>query len=185
MNVTFITSNQHKADLFAEYMGRDIQHKKLDLDEIQSLQLREVVEHKVKEAFAVIKEPTLVEDVALTLNVLKGLPGPFVKWFEKTIGLEGICRLLDNYSDRGAKVSVCYGYFDGNNLHFFEGEVEGTITTDVRKGPSGFGWNPIFQPNGYDKTYAEMTENEQARAGLRATTVYPRLKEFLAGLDKA
>ncbi len=183
MKVTLITGNQHKADLFAKYMGQDIKHQKLDLDEIQSLRLEEVVNHKVKQAFQIIKSPVLVEDVGLTLGVWNGLPGPFVKWFEQTIGLEGICRLLDNYPDRRAKVSVCFGYYDGTEPKFFTGSVEGKIAETVRSGPSNFGWNPIFIPDGFDKTYAEMTAEEEAIHGLRATTVYPQLKQFLSAID--
>ncbi len=170
---TFITGNDQKAALFAEYMGQNIPHKKLDLDEIQSLDLKEVVEHKVKQAFQITNGPVLVEDVALELTALNGLPGPFVKWFEQALGLENICRLLDNYQDRSAKVKICFGYFDGKSLRFFEGEVKGKISNEVREGPSNFGWNPIFISDGSSKTYAESGEN------FREATVFPQIKEFL------
>jgi inosine triphosphate pyrophosphatase len=184
MNVTFITGNQAKADLFAKYMGHEIKHHKLDLEEIQSLELEDIVDHKVRQAYTATEGPVLVEDVALSLSALGGLPGPFVKWFEKTIGLEGICRLLDNYSDRSAVVSVCFAYYDGDRLEFFRGEVEGRISETVKSGPGGFGWNPIFIPNSSNKTYAEMSEDEQNKKGLRATTVYPMIKRFLDDIDK-
>ncbi len=50
-SITFITGNQKKADYLAKYLGFPIEHQKIDLDEIQSLDLREIVEHKVKQAY--------------------------------------------------------------------------------------------------------------------------------------
>ena len=47
-NITFITGNQNKADYLAKYLGHSVDHVKLDLDEIQSLDLKEIVEHKVR-----------------------------------------------------------------------------------------------------------------------------------------
>ena len=61
--ITFITGNQKKADYLAQYLRLNIEHVKLDLDEIQSLDLREIVEHKVKQAYEKIKKPVIVEDV--------------------------------------------------------------------------------------------------------------------------
>jgi XTP/dITP diphosphohydrolase len=69
-------------------------------------------------------------------------------------------------------------------MEFFEGKVKGQIA-DKPRGASGFGWNPIFIPDGSDKTYAEMDDEETERFSLRTTTVYPKMKTFLQGLDKA
>jgi hypothetical protein len=53
-SIVFITGNQKKADYLAKYLGFPIEHIKVDLDELQSLDLREIVEHKVKQAYAKI-----------------------------------------------------------------------------------------------------------------------------------
>lgn len=79
--ITFITGNQKKADYLARYLGFPIEHIKLDLDEIQSLELKEIVEHKVKKAYAKIKKPVIVEDASLEFTSLGRLPGPFIKFF--------------------------------------------------------------------------------------------------------
>ena len=79
-NVTFITGNQYKADYLAKYFGYPIDHLKLDLDEIQSTSLNEIVKHKVRQAYEKIKKPVIVEDVALEFAALGGLPGPFIKF---------------------------------------------------------------------------------------------------------
>lgn len=182
-DVTFITGNQGKADFLAKYLDHPISHKKLDLDEIQSLDLHEIAGHKARQAYEKIKIPVLVEDVSLGFEALDGLPGPFTKWFEIELGLEGICKMLDNFSSRQAVAKICFAYYDGQQLKFFDGEARGTISNKPR-GNAGFGWNPIFIPNGQTKTYAEMNEKETEQYSLRTTTVYPQLKIFLADLDK-
>ena len=73
-SITFITGNQKKADYLAKYLGFPIEHMKLELDEIQSLDLREVVEHKVRQAYEKVRKPILVDDVALEFSTLGRLP---------------------------------------------------------------------------------------------------------------
>lgn len=85
-DITFITGNQHKADFLAKHLGMPIAHHKLDLDEIQSTDLRVVVEHKAKQAYEILQKPVLVEDAGLTLTALGNLPGPFIKWFVAELG---------------------------------------------------------------------------------------------------
>jgi inosine triphosphate pyrophosphatase len=80
-SITFITGNQKKADYLARYLGFRIEHIKLDLEEIQSMELQEIVEHKVKQAYEKIKKPVIVEDASLEFTALGKLPGPFIKFF--------------------------------------------------------------------------------------------------------
>ncbi|MBX4199738.1 non-canonical purine NTP pyrophosphatase [Candidatus Saccharibacteria bacterium] len=183
MKVTFITGNQNKADFLAKYLEHELEHVKLELDELQSLDLREITEHKVRQAYEKIGSAVLVEDIAFSLDALGGkLPGPLVKWFIDEMGLDGLCRILDSFDDKGATTTVCYAYFDGNVLKFFEGSLHGTVPEKPR-GEDGFGWNAIFIPDGQTKTNAEMNEEETKRYSLRTATVYPKIKEFLSSLD--
>ena len=180
--VTFITGNQGKADFLAKYVDYPVEHQKVDIDEIQSLNLSEVAEHKVRQAYEVVGRPVLVEDVALVFEALKDLPGPFIKWFEIAIGAEGICRLLDGKS-RKAAARVCMVYFDGHQLEFFDGQLEGRIANNPI-GTNGFGFDPIFIPEGFDITLAEMSDDQLQQNSLRTTTIYPELARFLHKLDK-
>lgn len=177
MSPTFITGNENKARLLREYLGVAIEHRKLDLEEIQSLDLREITEHKARQAYAITGTAVLVEDVSLVIKSMGGLPGPLIKWFLQEIGAAGLCKLADINDSREAVASVTYVYFDGNKLEYFDGSVAGKIA----KHPRGedFGWNPTFIPFGSDKTYAEMNSAEIEKFGLRNTTVYPLLREFL------
>jgi non-canonical purine NTP pyrophosphatase (RdgB/HAM1 family) len=176
-DIVFITGNQHKADYLAKWLGMPINHQKVDLTEIQSLDAHEVVEHKVREAYKITGSPVLVEDISLTFHALGRLPGTLIKWFLEELGNEGLCKLLNSYDNRSATASITYGLFDGETVRMFEAEILGNIPLKPR-GNLGFGWNAVFVPDGTDKTYAEMTDEELEPFSHRAKAV-AKLKEFL------
>lgn len=182
-DITFITGNQGKADFLARHMGSHIRHHKLDLDEVQSLSLEEIAEHKARQAYDILKSPVLVEDVSFALKSLNGLPGPFIKWFEFAIGLKGICKLMSSQESRDVTISVCFCYFDGQQLKRFIGSVDGAVAPEPR-GENGFGFDPIFIRDGQTRTFAEMTDEELEQYSLRTSTVYPQIKKFLSELDR-
>jgi len=157
----FITGNQNKADYLSKTVGIQLEHQKLDLDEIQSSDPKVVIEHKVKQAYELIKKPVLVEDTSLGFTALDGLPGPFIKFFvDAQDGLENLCRMLDGFSDRSARATVVYGYYDGTTLKFIEGGMNGIIAENPR-GSGGYGWDQVFQPEGYDGlTRAELSPEQ-------------------------
>ena len=157
-DVIFVTGNQKKAEYFSKMVGVDVPHMKLDVDEIQSTDLVEIITHKAKQAYEQAQRPVIVEDTRLSFNALGGLPGPFVKWFLDTLGDEGLCRLLDSYDDRSAVAGAAMAYYDGSLLEVFEKELPGTIA-DKPKGSNGFGWNRIFIPAGSTITLGEMTDD--------------------------
>ena len=177
MQCIFVTGNQHKADLLAKWLGREVEHHKVDLDEIQSLDLRTVTEHKVKQAYDRLKKPVLVEDVALTYTAMGRLPGPFIKWFLEELGVEGLCGLADGLKSREVTASICYALYDGKHIEFFENQVRGQVA-DKPRGKHGFGWNAMFIPDGSTKTYAEMDDDEIRPFSHRAPAV-AKLKEYL------
>jgi inosine triphosphate pyrophosphatase len=179
MKPVFITGNQNKADYLARTLGVELQHQKVDLDEIQSTDLHEIVEHKVKQAFALIGKPVLVEDVSLRFESLNGLPGPFVKFFvDAPDGLEKMCRMLDAFEDRSARAECVFGYYDGTNLQLFESGLNGKIAKNPR-GENGYGWDKIFEPEGYEgKTRAELDADGDAST-YAAIKPFAALREFL------
>lgn len=157
----FISGNQNKIDYLSKTLGIELTHQKINLDEIQSADPKVVIEHKVKQAYDMIGRPVLVEDTSLSFNALDGLPGPFVKFFvDAKDGLERMCRMLDGFDDRSAFGSVIYGYYDGTDLHYFEGRLDGAIASNPR-GEGGYGWDKIFEPFGYDgQTRAELSSEK-------------------------
>lgn len=179
--VTLITGNQNKADFLQKHLGMVVNHIALDLDEIQSLDLRKIAEHKARQAYGQIKSPVVVEDVSLIIKAMGALPGPLIKWFMQELGNEGLCKLADFYEDRSAEVSIVYAYCDGDRVEFFEGREEGSIAERPR-GDEGFGWNPVFIPKNSSKTYAEMDEEETAKFSLRSPVI-PKIKQFIDSLE--
>jgi non-canonical purine NTP pyrophosphatase (RdgB/HAM1 family) len=159
-----------------------VSHQKINLDEIQSTDLDEIVTHKVKQAYDIAKCPVLVEDVALGFDVLGGLPGPFIKFFvEADDGLEKLCRMLDGFADRSARAQCMFGYYDGKDLQLIRGEISGTISQHPQ-GEGGFGWDKIFCPEGYEgRTRAELTV-EEYEIVYRVIKPVDRVREFLHSL---
>jgi non-canonical purine NTP pyrophosphatase (RdgB/HAM1 family) len=179
--ITYVSSNAGKAEYLARYLDHPFTHHSLDLDEIQSLDLVKVAEHKAKEAYEKLQIPVLVDDVSLSFNALGGnLPGPYIKWFLGELKPEGLCKLLDNFDDREAEGKICMTYYDGQELKNFVGSVKGTISKSPRKGIRGYGWDGIFIPDGSNKTYSEMSDDEINTYGIRTVKIFPDLKKFLS-----
>lgn len=181
MNVVYVTGNAGKAKYFSKIIGLDIEHHDADVDEIQSLDLQDIAINKAKQAYAQLKRPVIVEDTSLSIHSLGPLPGPFIKWFELGMGLDGFCRLADLSKDRSATVSNIHVYYDGHEAHPFRGSLEGTIAGSPR-GEGGFGFNPTFIPVGKNRTMAEMPDDEFIEEYLKFKPIM-QLKQFLLTLD--
>lgn len=178
--VTFITGNQNKADYLSKYLGHPVNHVKIDLDEIQSMDLKEIVEHKVRQAYEKIKSPVIVEDVALEFEALGGLPGPFIRFFVDNVPFETICNMIDGKT-RKATAKTVFGYYNGETLELFEGKLEGSIA-EVPAGENGFGWDRIFIPEGYQVTRASLDEENDRKTYLKLKP-FAELKSFLEKLN--
>jgi non-canonical purine NTP pyrophosphatase (RdgB/HAM1 family) len=177
INLTFITGNAGKAKYLSDYFHLPVEHLKLDLKEIQSLNLKEVVEDKAQRAYEIVRSPVLVEDVALTFHAFKALPGPLIKWFFETLGNQGLCNLMDRFEDRSAIAEVEFAFCDDTGIHTFGGSMEGAIA-QTPSGEMGFGWDPIFIPKGYRKTWAEMNDDEKHDTSMRKIAL-EKLATFL------
>lgn len=175
-NITFITGNQNKADYLAKYLGFPVKHLKLDLEELQSLDLKEIVEHKVKQAYQIVKEPVIVEDVSLEFSALGRLPGTFIKFFVDEVPFETICSML-NDKTREATARCVFGYYDGNDLQLFESSLDGEIA-ESPSGENGYGWDKIFIPQGYTQTRASLNEEDDRKTYLKIKP-FAQLKSFL------
>ena len=178
LNFTFITGNDNKARELSQILGIDIKREKLDLEEIQSLDLREIAEYKARKAYEILKTPVLVEDVGLVFHAFGRLPGPYIKWFNQEIGIQNYPQLLAPYEDKRITATCMYSLFDGTGIQFFEGINEGTIAPEPR-GENGFGFDSIFIPNGQSKTMAEMSPEEKNAISHRGKALV-KLKAHLA-----
>lgn len=177
--ITFVTGNQNKFDYLVKYLGFPVERAKIDLDEIQSLDLKKIVEHKVRQAYAKVNSPVIVEDVSLAFEALGGLPGPFIRFFVENMSYEAICAMLHGKS-RKATARCVFGYYDGEILKLFEGSLGGEIA-EVPAGETTYDWDKIFIPEGYTVTRARLSEEDNKKTYLQIKP-FAELKEFLLGL---
>ncbi len=175
--ITFITGNKNKVAQVTAWLGLPVAHHQLDLDEIQSLDLRKITEHKARQAYQLLQRPVLVEDAALVLTAMGRLPGPYIKWFIEELGIEGLAKLAAGLESQEAVGTACYGYCDGGEVRFFEGEMRGRLVA-VPRGTGGFGFDPIFMNDGFAVTRGEMTPEDYAATSYR-TKGLAKLREFL------
>lgn len=176
MVLYFITGNQNKFREATAILGPGLERVELDLPEIQDIDAKRVIEEKLGEARKHQPGDFIVEDVSLELECLNGLPGPLIKWFLKTVGYEGLADIAKKYDNNRARAIATYGYYSNGEIKFFEGIVDGKIVDP--RGDNKFGWDPIFQPDGYKKTFAEMTVEEKNEISHRRLALN-KLKEYL------
>lgn len=165
--IAFVSRNARKVREIQMHV-RNIQFEvvPLEVHEIQSLDLTAVATQKARDAYALLQRPLVVEDTSLVFHGLGGLPGPFIKWFLQTLGLDGLCQLAHVSGDPRATASVAFAYHDGQEVRVFFGTAEGIIATQPR-GSTDFGWDPIFVPRGETQTWAELGPTEKQRASMR------------------
>lgn len=176
----FITGNKNKAKFMAKLLGIELEFHKLDLDEIQSTSPEEVVEHKVRQAYEILNRPVLVEDTGMGLDALGGLPGTLIKFFiEQEQGAEKICRMADGLESRRATATVTFGYYDGDEVQFFQSKIHGDIPSSPGKPISGFGWDTVFVPDGHDGVIrSELSDEDYDELYLKAKPI-DAVREFL------
>jgi XTP/dITP diphosphohydrolase len=133
--------------------------------EIQADRLEEVVSFGAEWLSKRIEPPFLLDDSGLFIESLGGFPGVYSSYVFRTIGNVGILKLLEGKA-RNATFSTVLGYYDGS-LHIFKGECNGKIAESPR-GTQGFGFDPVFIPEGSEKTFAEMTVEEKNRYSHRS-----------------
>ncbi|KAI4311372.1 hypothetical protein MLD38_036275 [Melastoma candidum] len=167
--VTFVTGNAKKLEEVRAILGHSVpfQSVKLDLPELQG-EPEDISKEKARLAALRVDGPVLVEDTCLCFNALKGLPGPYIKWFLQKIGHEGLNNLLMAYEDKSAYALCAFSFALGPDSEpiTFLGKTEGKIVPP--RGPNDFGWDPIFQPKGYNLTYAEMPKEEKNKISHRS-----------------
>ena len=161
--ITFVTGNKAKAREVERILNIPLQISDIELDEIQEIDLEKVALHKLNQAFELIKSPVIIDDVSVEIDAWNSFPGPLIKWLLKS-GKEGdastLLKMLKGEKNRGATARLAIGFHDGKKPHIFYGEVRGVIGKEIR-GENGFGWDPVFIPEGKIQSFAEMPEKEK------------------------
>lgn len=160
MNLIFVTSNRYKfneAKSLAHKYGIDLEHCDTPYIEIQADNLKDIANTSVQQACALISSACFIEDAGLFIDSLKGFPGPYSSFIFKTVGNEGILKLMKDEDNRRAEFRSVVGYCEpGHKPKAFKGKAKGIITEEKR-GSRGFGFDPIFSPeNTGGITFSEM-----------------------------
>jgi len=160
VKILLVTSSPSKAREAGEILGSDVDRADVELPEIQAGTIEEVAREKAREAFRRLERACVVEDSALGFAAWSGLPGPYVKWFERLAGLDALCRSLDGFRDRRATATCVLAFRSETEQLTAIGRIEGSIV-DKPRGSGGFGWDSIFVPDGETRTFAEMSASEK------------------------
>jgi len=174
--IYFLTGNFNKFKEAEDILG-DVEQLQIDLLEIQGIDPKEIIKTKLLEALNHHQGPFIVEDSSLCFDCLNGLPGPLIKWFEESLGNEGLADIAQKMGNNQAEARVMIGYAKNpEEIYYFEGVLKGKIVPPC--GENGFGWDKIFVPEGHDKTFAQMSPEEKNSISMRKIA-FEKLKEFL------
>lgn len=188
MTLIFASNNPHKLEEIRATLGPAFEVLSLeslgcreDIPETANT-LRGNALQKARFIFEKFGRDCFADDTGLEIEALDGQPGVITARFagvgctpaqnrEKTL------RLMSGVENRRAVFKTVIALIIGGQEHIFEGQVTGSITTE-ETGQGGFGYDPIFQPDGFNKTYAELDLATKARMSHRALAT-AQLKAFL------
>ncbi len=190
MKILFASNNKHKcfemSELFKEYGKPDIElvfpfkltDENLDVIE-DGKNYKENALIKAKAFFEKFKIPCFSDDSGLEVFSINSEPGICSARYSGNSATDKSNRdkllaNLRNVTDKSARFVCTICYFDGNDSYFFDGFVNGKII-DNEIGNNGFGYDPIFIPDGYSLTFAEVDDNEKNKISHRSIAV----REFL------
>ncbi|DAC72273.1 MAG TPA: non-canonical purine NTP pyrophosphatase, RdgB/HAM1 family [Thermoplasmata archaeon] len=177
----FITSNKGKlqeATKKLRPLGYAVVQKDLGYPELQTDSLEEVATWGITYIQDRFDEAFMLEDAGLFIDALEGFPGVYSKYVFFTIGLPGILRLLQEADNRKAVFRSVYAYYEpGKKPIIVTGECNGTIS-QKQQGKNGFGYDPIFIPNGEEKTFGEMTIDKKNKFSHRGRALEKLIAEL-------
>ena len=163
--IVFVTHNKGKiASANRQLEGVNFKVFEYDLEEPRSDDIKYISKYKVMEAYKLVNKPCMSLDCGFWIDELDGFPRAFVNFALDTIGINGILKLMEEKDNRNCRFTECLSYYDGNELNQFMGQHDGTLAKKVLGNDTDKKWSDlwyIFKPYGYNKTLAEMTEDER------------------------
>jgi XTP/dITP diphosphohydrolase len=162
MQIRFVSKNDYKVaevKKILEGTGVSIVAAKLSINEIQTENVNELVKDKLLKAFKKFGRPVFVEHTGLYIDSLNGFPGGLTQIFWDNLEADRFSELLGKGDNLGLVAKTIIGYCDAKKMHFFEGEIKGTISPEP-KGDTRFQWDCIFIPEGEAETFAEMGDRK-------------------------
>lgn len=186
----FATNNKHKTEEIRALLGPFFVLKNLkDIGCTEELpETQPTIEgnalQKARYVFDRYQVACFADDTGLEVDALNGQPGVFSARFageqrSDQANMELLLAKLANQTNRKARFKTVIAWVDASEIRSFEGIVNGTIA-ETRNGTNGFGYDPVFKPDGSDKTFAEMESAEKNLISHRALAV-KKLVNFLRG----
>jgi XTP/dITP diphosphohydrolase len=188
MELVFATNNKHKLEELQALLGDKI--KLLSLKDIACFEdipeeqptLEGNANQKSTYVFEKFGYDCFADDTGLEIDALNGEPGVYSARYageEKSAeaNMEKVLQNLTEINNRNARFRTVISLIIGGKEEQFEGFVEGEIIKD-RKGGEGFGYDPIFQPKGFDTTFAEMDLKEKNKISHRGRAVQKLIKHL-------
>ena len=179
--ITFVTSNKHKYNevsaMFQE-AGIETRWKKMEYEEIQADSTEEVSMDSCRKLIGRVEGDFFLEDTGLFIEELKGFPGVYSSYVQRTIGNSGIIRLMSGRPPGAFFKTIITACVDGE-IKQYSGVVKGTISHE-EKGAGGFGYDPIFIPEGENKTLSEMKIEEKNKVSHRSRAVLSFISDLAA-----
>lgn len=166
MALQFVTTNAGKFVSIQRIFNRysvHIEQTIHDIPELQAERVETIAEHKAHRAFKHIQAPCMVQDSGFYIHAWNGFPGPYIKYVLDTIGVIGLLE-LNNKNALDCEFREAHAYFDGRILKVFSASIPGIMVSAPRGEQKSNAWSDlwlVFQPDGYDKTIAEMSEKER------------------------
>ena len=175
MNINLVTSNQGKVEELTAILrpfGHTASQLPVECPEIQAMTLEEVVDfgltwlHGQK-----TQTPLIIDDAGVFVEKLQGFPGVYSRYVYDTIGPQGLLRQLEHIEDRQASFKCVLGLLlEDGTTHKFVGECKGWKIHEMR-GDGGCGYDPLFIPKGYNKTFGEMSTKEKNTVSHRSLAI--------------
>lgn len=187
-SLVFATNNAHKIREVRQILGSNWNIQSLaeagissDLPETGTT-LHENAEEKTRAVVHLIHLPCFAEDSGLEVDVLSGAPGVYTARYagENASAVENNQKLLQELCDhqhRSARFRAVVALWWNDHLHFFEGVIHGTIAHQL-DGSDGFGYDPLFIPEGYDQPFARLPPSVKNSISHRARAI-EAMAEFL------
>lgn len=185
LQVAYVTNNLNKAResiSILKEMGIEVEVVQANILEVQSDDILEIAKFRAKEAYRQLRRSVIVEDAGLFIDALGGFPGPYSSYVFRTIGVNGVLKLMEGMKRRGATFKSVVAFHDGKRVRTFVGRVKGKISLEPRG--SSWGFDPIFEPRGLGGlTYAQLSPEVKNKVSHRRKAL-ERLARYLTEKGK-
>jgi XTP/dITP diphosphohydrolase len=188
MQIVFATNNENKLREIRDILGTSFSLLSLsDLNMENDIpenmpDLEGNAMEKARYVNKLVNMSVFADDTGLEIEILKGLPGVHSARFagedkNSDANIEKVLKMMGNAENRRARFRTVIALIHDNREYYFEGTVNGKIINGKR-GNRGFGYDPVFVPEGHEQTFAEMTLNDKNKISHRARA-FEKLRNFL------